>query len=148
MWNLHILPDHGKVVPPCFRQSYVTKSCLDVILWLDSYPYLYLNSASPPQKKKHHHLKNDAWKTKPFSFKNGSPFQDDIRSIFFGEFHPKKVELKPSFLGGGNGLKSQVSCQGWSHHHLRGVGVQGVLGTKVRTPKPSYRWSDMEPQSR
>lgn len=51
-WNLHILPDHGKVVPPCFRLSYVTKSCLDIILWLDSCPYLYLNSAPPPTKEK------------------------------------------------------------------------------------------------
>lgn len=39
----HTLPDDGKVVPPCFRLSYVTK-----------FTYL-INSAPPlPPKKKHH----------------------------------------------------------------------------------------------
>ena len=144
MWNLHILPDHGKVVPPCFRLSDVTKSCLDIILWLDSCPYLYLNSAppppTPPQKKKHH-LKNDAWKTKqPFSFKMVPPFK--MTFVLFSLGFPTRKRW-------GNGLKSQVSCQGWSHHHLRGVRVFGHRPrrwTKVQeAPEPSYTGSDIGP---
>lgn len=108
MWNLHILPDHGKVVPPCFRLSYVTKSCLDIILWLDSC-LTYLNSAPPSRKrKKTYHLKNDGLEDQTLFYKEMVPPFKMTFVLFSLGFPPEKGGTETIFFfpwGMGSNLK-------------------------------------------